>query len=355
VSVDDLRGTGSGAVTVRYTLTASPETMRDANGKPRHALAFNGQVPGPRLSAHVGDLVEVTLRNNGVRDGVSIHWHGYDVPNAEDGVAGVTQDAVRPGGSYVYRFRATRAGTYWYHSHQSSAVEVNRGLYGALVVAGVPHAPGGEDLTVVDGRYDLTFTVPSGAVTLTGLGDGVRLVLGSGPPAGAAGSGGPGLDLLTYGSPAATPFGAGSRFDRDFRLVMGRRLGFLDGRLGYQWTVNGRQFPRMPMLMVAEGDLVRMTFVNRSTADHPMHLHGHHVLVLARNDKPATGSPWWTDTLNVAPGETYTVAFRADNPGVWMDHCHDLRHAAAGFVTHLAYQGVSAPYRVGDDTPNRPE
>jgi FtsP/CotA-like multicopper oxidase with cupredoxin domain len=86
-----------------------------------------------------------------------------------------------------------------------------------------------------------------------------------------------------------------------------------------------------------------------------MHLHGHHVLVLSRNGRPATGAPWWSDTLNVAPGEEYVVAFPADNPGIWMDHCHDLNHAADGFVLHLVYTGVSTPFRIGADTVNRPE
>ena len=59
--------------------------------------------------------------NRDVEPGVTIHWHGVDVPNAEDGVAGVTQDAVPPGGSYTYRFRADQTGTFWYHSHESSS------------------------------------------------------------------------------------------------------------------------------------------------------------------------------------------------------------------------------------------
>ena len=49
------------------------------------------------------------------------------------------------------------------------------------------------------------------------------------------------------------------------------------------------------------------------------------------------------------------MAFLADNPGIWLDHCHDLQHAADGFVMHLAYEGVSTPFTVGGDTPNRPE
>ena len=98
------------------------------------ALTFNGRLPGPELHVRTGELVEVTLVNRDVDEDVSIHWHGVDVPNAEDGVSGVTQDAVPPGGSYVYRFRINEPGTYWYHSHQHSAGEVERGLYGALVV-----------------------------------------------------------------------------------------------------------------------------------------------------------------------------------------------------------------------------
>ena len=81
-----------------------------------------------------GDLVEVKLVNEDISEGVSIHWHGVDVPNREDGVAGVTQDAVRPGESYTYRFRADQVGTFWYHSHQIAAKQVRRGLFGAFVI-----------------------------------------------------------------------------------------------------------------------------------------------------------------------------------------------------------------------------
>ena len=87
----------------------------------------------------------------------------------------------------------------------------------------------------------------------------------------------------------------------------------------------------------------------------PMHLHGHHILVLSRNGAAVTGSPWWADTLNVAPGERYEVAFRADNPGIWMDHCHNLPHAVQGLIVHLAYEGVTTPFRMGAASGNEPE
>jgi len=98
-----------------------------------------------------------------------------------------------------------------------------------------------------------------------------------------------------------------------------------------------------------------MTIRNDSGDVHPMHLHGHHAVVLSRDGVAATGSPWWVDSLNVADGETYEIAFLADNPGIWMDHCHNLDHAADGLVAHLAYLGVGEPYRVGGDDSNAPE
>jgi FtsP/CotA-like multicopper oxidase with cupredoxin domain len=84
-----------------------------------------------------------------------------------------------------------------------------------------------------------------------------------------------------------------------------------------------------------------------------MHLHGHHVVVLSRDGVRASGSPWWTDSLEVGNGETYEIAFIADNPGVWMDHCHNLPHATQGLVTHLGYLGVRDSFRIGDH--NEPE
>jgi FtsP/CotA-like multicopper oxidase with cupredoxin domain len=88
---------------------------------------------------------------------------------------------------------------------------------------------------------------------------------------------------------------------------------------------------------------------------HPMHLHGHHVLVLSRDGQPASGSPWWADSLDVRPGESYEVAFVADNPGIWSDHCHTLPHAVDGLVAHIMYEGVSTPFTINGAAGNQPE
>src|SRR5690606_11802892 len=98
------------------------------------AWTYNGQIPGPELRFRQGELIEVRLVNEDITNGATIHWHGLDVPNAEDGVAGATQDAVMPGESHTYRFVAEQAGTFWYHSHQHSKEAVQRGLFGPLIV-----------------------------------------------------------------------------------------------------------------------------------------------------------------------------------------------------------------------------
>ena len=152
LSVAQLRGP-SGRPDVRFRLVARKATIRLPSGHTVAALTFGGRSPGPELRARLGDLVEVTLVNRDVEPGVTIHWHGVDVPNGEDGVAGVTQDAVAPGGSYTYRFRAEQVGTFWYHSHETGSKQVARGLLGAFVID-PPQGPEGLDLTMVAHGFD---------------------------------------------------------------------------------------------------------------------------------------------------------------------------------------------------------
>jgi FtsP/CotA-like multicopper oxidase with cupredoxin domain len=419
-SVADLVETRTGAPDVSLDLVARKGRFRLQSGEEVDGFTLNGSSPGPVITAVQGQLVEVRLRNESVPDGVTLHWHGVDVPGAVDGVAGVTQDAVRVGGSHTYRFVAEDAGTYWYHSHQVSHEQVQGGLLGALVVT--PRAPqqGVRDVLalshVYDGRStlngstrDLEVDVAAGTkvrvrvvntdngeatfwptgefrvlavdgtdvngpqpvrdrllrVTAGGrmdvevtaparvrVGGGGSVVVGDAPAA--ADRPEEELDLLSYGTPAPLGLDA-TRADRTFRSSLGRRPGFVDGRPGMWWSINGRLFPDVPMYVVAEGDVVRMTIENHSREAHPMHLHGHHAVVLSRDGVAATGSPWWVDSLDVGHGETYEIAFVADNPGVWMDHCHNLPHAAEGLVAHLMYEGVTVPYRLGGPAGNEPE
>ena len=416
---------------VRVELVARAERITP-DGLPRaepfDGFTLNGQSPGPTIRATHGQLVEVVLRNEDVPDGVTLHWHGVDVPAAMDGVAGVTQDAVRAGESFTYRFVAEQVGTFWYHSHQASHPQVVGGMFGALIleppdgpdvaadaVAAIHTYPGGQrtlngvtgdghhraaagdtvrvrlintDSTptsawvtgsefrvlAIDGqdlhrpeevegraveltagaRADLDVRVPArGAVRIQV--PGASLVIGpDGVQADTSSAPRESVDLLTYGEPADAGVDP-AEADRLFDYDIGRSPGFLDGLPGYWWTINGGILPAVPMYMVDEGDIIVMRIVNNSGEVHPMHLHGHHLLVLSRDGQPSTGSPWWVDSLDVEHGESYEVAFVADNPGIWMDHCHNLPHASEGLMTHVAYSGITTPFRLGRDSGNDPE
>ena len=432
-SVEQLTGPRARQPDVSFELVAREERLTLASGREVDGFTVNGRSPGPELRVTEGDLVEVRLVNESVPDGVTLHWHGIDVPNAEDGVAGVTQDAVAVGAEHTYRFVAEVAGTYWYHSHQVSHRQVIGGLLGAVVVedpdssggrsttdvtalahtySGTRTLNGEEDdvaveapagtrvrvrvvntdngpvevwsdtayrITAVDGRElnaptpvqgrrltltaggraDLEVVSPDdGASARIQVGAATAVVVG---PAGARTEASAPVerpedevDLLHYGSPAEVGFDPQDA-DREFEYRIGRRPGFLDGRPGIWWSINGHLFPDVPMYTVREGDVVRMRIENDSGDVHPMHLHGHHALVLSRDGERATGSPWWTDSLNVRDGESFEIAFVADNPGVWMDHCHNLQHAAEGLTAHLMYEGVTTPYLVGGGADNHPE
>ena len=123
---------------VTVTLTARKQRYRLASGREVDGYTLNGQSPGPLIQARLGQLVQVRLVNESVPDGITLHWHGVDVPNAEDGVAGVTQDAVGVGHDFVYRFVVRQVGTFWYHSHQVSHDQVARGVLGPADPAAVP-------------------------------------------------------------------------------------------------------------------------------------------------------------------------------------------------------------------------
>jgi FtsP/CotA-like multicopper oxidase with cupredoxin domain len=432
VSVADLRGArrpASGGTSRRHVLTAQTATVRLPSGREIDAWTYDGQLPGPAITATVGDLIEVTLRNADIADGVTLHWHGYDVACGEDGAPGVTQHVVTPGEEFAYHFRADHVGTYWYHTHQASHRGVRKGLYGTLVVnprdlqaRGTNAAAGRLDLTLpvhtfdgtvviadhdgraehvtpagtrvrlrlintdpdphwfalagtsfrvaaVDGRdlsqpgeirdlglrlpaggrYDVVFDMSDTPVALVLDNDrdgGLRLRPdddAADEPAVEDTSSWPELDLLHYGHPAAVPFDA-SNVERHFTIVLDRGVAMVDGRPTFAHTVNGRGHPSIPDQLVADGDLVKFTVANRSLETHPWHLHGHHVLILSRDGTPSSGSPLWVDTFDVRSGEVWEVAFEATNPGIWMNHCHNLPHAHQGMMLRLRYAGVSTPF-----------
>lgn len=126
----------------------------------------------------------------------------------------------------------------------------------------------------------------------------------------------------------------GQRAEVDYVMVLN------DGSHGY--TLNGKGFPATEPIVCRLGQTVRLRFMNEGMMIHPMHLHGMHMTVIAKDgwDQPA---PWKCDTLNIAPGERWDVLVKATNPGTWAFHCHVLPHAESehgmfGMVTALVVQ-----------------
>jgi FtsP/CotA-like multicopper oxidase with cupredoxin domain len=95
--------------------------------------AYNGQVPGPEIRVRQGGRLRITVEN-GLSEDTTVHWHGLRVPNAMDGVPHLTQAPIKPGESFTYEFDVPDAGTFWYHPHQRSFEQVERGLAGPLII-----------------------------------------------------------------------------------------------------------------------------------------------------------------------------------------------------------------------------
>jgi FtsP/CotA-like multicopper oxidase with cupredoxin domain len=135
-----------GPMPVNVTLEARETPWAYAPGRVVTGYGLNGQVPGPVIEAQQGMPITIQLKNN-LPEQTVIHWHGLRIPSAMDGTEHV-QRPVQPGETFTYRFTPPDAGTFWYHSHANETVQLEKGLYGALIVRG-------QDEPVLDGEQIL--------------------------------------------------------------------------------------------------------------------------------------------------------------------------------------------------------
>jgi FtsP/CotA-like multicopper oxidase with cupredoxin domain len=117
---------------VEYHLEASAFSWEISTGKSIEAWGFNKQIPGPGLRANVGDTLVVKVTNK-LSEPTTIHWHGIRLPAEMDGTDAV-QKPISPRETFEYRFVLPDAGTFWYHAHSNETVQMERGMYGALIV-----------------------------------------------------------------------------------------------------------------------------------------------------------------------------------------------------------------------------
>ncbi len=116
--------------TIRYDLYIR-DTIVNFTGKPKRAIAVNGQIPMPTLTFTEGDTAEIYVHNE-LKETTSLHWHGLFLPNKEDGVPNLTQMPIKPGTTHLYKFPIIQHGTHWYHSH--SGLQEQIGMYGSFVM-----------------------------------------------------------------------------------------------------------------------------------------------------------------------------------------------------------------------------
>ncbi|MEH6475624.1 MAG: multicopper oxidase family protein [Sneathiella sp.] len=230
-----------------FNLTASPvEIMRD--GKTATRWAYNGQLPGPVLRVQKGDRVQVTLTND-LPQNTTIHWHGVRVPNAMDGVPFLTQIPVKPGKSFTYDFVPQDAGTYWFHPHVRGHEQLERGLYGTLIV---------EDQ--FEGKYD--------------------------------------QDIVWMLDDVLTEDDGSLGGDFDFK--------FLDtgGRLGNSITVNGENTPNFTF---KAGERIRLRIVNPSNARNYRLSFANLPSAIIAVDGNLVGEPQQVDAFNIVPGNRVDI------------------------------------------------
>lgn len=254
-----------------FNLAIDEVTIDVAPGFSNKVFAFNGQVPGPLIHVKEGDDVTVHVTNNTTLNH-SIHWHGINQINSwhMDGVPGVSQQTdIKPGETYTYKFNADRPGSLWYHCHVNVWEHVaTRGMWGPIIVD--PKNPS-----------ELDKSVTKDAI----------------------------LMMSTWEGKYANEYGKG---------------GMPDDIANY-FSVNGRSFPMTQPIRVKKGDVLRMRFYGAGDETHQMHMHGHDMLVVAKDGYPLA-SPYYVDTVPVGPGERFDVIVKMNNPGYFVMHDHVDKH-----------------------------
>jgi len=200
--------------------------------------------------------------NNETPLGTDVHWHGIHTPNDQDGVSPFTQDPISSGDTFTYEFVADEPAIGMYHAHLHSQISVPNGMFGVFIIGENP-IPYGETISDVEIPADL---VP----------------------------------------------------DLEMPMVLNDA-----GVIGL--SLNGKSFPATEPVVLEQGDWAAVHYYNEGLTVHPMHLHQMPQLVYAKDGIPLD-HPYWADTINVAPGERYSVLFHAEDVGTWVWHCHILTH-----------------------------
>jgi manganese oxidase len=255
-----------------------------------HAWTFNGTVPGPTLTAYVGDVIRVTVHNkHDLTHSFHTHLSPYALEsdgsqlNSITGIGGMAM--IPPGGSYTYEFAATMPGLFYYHCHSadghlSIAQHILQGLYGAILVKSREEAPIRDEVVFMAERgHEVDGQTP------------YFIMNGKGIPGG------------------------------EHALEELAKEGGLD-------AVKAQFGKTVPVISAKVGEPIRISVVNIGDMAHSFHLHGF-AAYMVDHDK---GEPLPAQVLGLVPGEADRIVVTPTQPGVWLFHCHVVSHADGGMI-----------------------
>jgi hypothetical protein len=268
-----------------FNLVAEPVKQEILPGRVIDLWGYNGSAPGPTIQVNQGDRVRIVFDNH-LPESTSIHWHGFEIPEAMDGVPGIGQKPIAPGGRFIYEFTLHQEGTYFYHSHM--AMQEMLGMLGAFIMH------------------------PKQAYTPAVASDHVIL-------------------LQEY---AVLP-------NNTVPNTMNMEFNWL--------TFNGKAGPAATPIVVRQGDRVRIRLINLGMDHHPIHLHGFTFWVTGNEGARLPETQWMRrNTVLVGVAQAQDIEFNAIYPGSWMLHCHLPHHmmnqmsSNVGKMTRLGSGGMSA-------------
>jgi manganese oxidase len=281
--VADLSFTMDNGVKV-FRLVAEPVKQTIIPGRTLDLWGFNGSAPGPTIQAQEGDRIRIVFENH-LPEPTGIHWHGLELPIEMDGVPGIGQPPIEPGGRFIYEFALHQNGTFFYHSHM--AMQEMVGMLGGFVIhPKTPYSPPvHKDYLIALQEYAVlpNSTIPNSM------------------------------------------------------------------NMEFNWlTFNGKAGPAATPLIVRQGERVRIRLVNLGMDHHPIHLHGFTFWETGR-EGARQPEPIWPrgNTVLVGVAQARDIEFIADRTGDWMFHCHLPHHmmnqmsSNVGPMTRLG-QGMQA-------------
>ncbi len=289
----------------------APEAgLVDLGGLVVPTWSFGGQVPGPEIRVRKGQVLQALLVNR-LPVETTVHWHGVAIRNDMDGVPGMTQAPVPAGREFTYRFAVAEPGTYWYHPH--AGVQLDRGLYGPLIVEDPAEpAPYDHDWTVIlDDWIDGTGYTPDQvlAALRSGMGGMGMAAASPSPVSSMSGMPMPAASPSSSAAPASSPAASAPPRGPD-PVLSGARSPLLGGDAGDvrypRYLINGRVRDAPRTAIARPGQRVRIRFINAG-ADTAFRvaLGGHQMTVTHTDGYPVV--PVRAGALLIGMGERYDV------------------------------------------------